>query len=502
MADGYYRASRRLACCLASRGPGAVNMAIGVHNAYAESVPLIVLVGQVSDAIAYRGAFEEIDLLTFYAPMTKWRAEVHVPERIAELVGRAVRTAVRGRTRPVLLSLPLDVQQARVPIPALEPSSRVSDPVPPVADVGAAAELLLAAERPVIVAGGGLLRPWWDDALIRLAEALAAPVVSTWLWKGVFPNQHSLFVGSLGFGASPSAERALTEADVVLALGCRFSEFTSKRWTLPSAAAQVVQVDIDPDEIGAVGPVALGLVGDASATASLLVASVEALGGRRVERRNDRSGRAAALRAEYERDAELPVAAEAGEGVASAHVVAALQPVLDREDALLVQDAHSFGPWVARYLSITRPGAYLGAAGGSMGWGLPAALGAQIATPERRVVAVCGDGSFWMVAQELETAVRERLPVVVVVANNFAYGNTRDRQRLDHEGRYLGVFYDNPDFAAFARLLGAHGERVERAGELGPALDRALASGLPAVVDVIQSRWEGLPADLAPPAAR
>ena len=175
--------------------------------------------------------------------------------------------------------------------------------------------------------------------------------------------------------------------------------------------------------------------------------------------------------------------------------------MLDGADITLVQDAPSLGPWIQRHLDFTSPGRYFGSGGGSMGWGFPAAMGMQLARPDERFLVVSGDGSFWMVAQDLETAVRENLPVVTVINNNFAFGNTRDRQASAHGGRYRGVFYGNPDFAAFARLLGAHGERVETSAGLVPALERALASGLPAVVDVVQHPHEGLPPGLAPPAA-
>jgi acetolactate synthase-1/2/3 large subunit len=188
--------------------------------------------------------------------------------------------------------------------------------------------------------------------------------------------------------------------------------------------------------------------------------------------------------------------------VPSSALVAALQAAVDRHRALLVQDVHTFGPWIARYVRVREPGSYFAAAGGSMGWGLPAAMGIQVARPDRTVIAVLGDGSFWMVAQDLETAVREKLPVVCVVVNNFAFGNTRDRQRLAHGGRYLGVFYDNPDFAAHARLLGAHGERVDKSGDLADAIDRAVAAGRPAVIDVIQDQQEGLPPGMEPPTAK
>jgi acetolactate synthase-1/2/3 large subunit len=188
--------------------------------------------------------------------------------------------------------------------------------------------------------------------------------------------------------------------------------------------------------------------------------------------------------------------------VSSAALVTALRAVLGGAPAVLVQDAPSFGTWIHRYLDFTEPGTFYASAGGSMGWGLPAAMGMQLARPDDRIITVSGDGSFWMVAQDLETAVREDLPVVTVISNNFAFGNTRDRQRTAHGGRYVGVFYGNPDFAAYARLLGAHGERVTAEADLRPALERALASGRPAVVDVIQDRQEGLPADLVPPLSR
>jgi acetolactate synthase-1/2/3 large subunit len=188
-----------------------------------------------------------------------------------------------------------------------------------------------------------------------------------------------------------------------------------------------------------------------------------------------------------------------GIGVASAAVVRALDDVRRRHDPAFVLDAPTFGIWMQRHLPVEREGSYFASAGGAMGWGLPAAFGIQLARPGERVVCVSGDGSFWMVAQDLETAVREHIPVVTLVTNNFAYGNIRDRQRADHGGRHIGVRHGNPDFAAFAEMLGAHGERVERAEDLGPAIERSLASGLPAVIDVVQDAEEGLPRGVRPP---
>ncbi len=498
MADGFARGSGQVGVCMASRGPGAANLAIGIHNAFAESVPVLALIGQVDDQIAFREAFEEMDLVAFFRPITKWAVEVHVPLRIPELLQRAVRTALGGRPRPVMVSLPLDMQTAAVGVrePFYLPAFRHPHPVPPSGDIERAAELLAGAQRPVLLLGGGALGDG-RDGLVRLAEILEAPVATSWLRKNAFPNGHRLFIGSLGYGACPVTEESVSQADVLLALGFRFSEFSTRHWQLVRPQTKLIQVDIDPDELGRVYVPAIGLHGDAHGTAAAIS---QALAERRLDR-TARRERAEALRQGYNAQTKLP--AEDGKaGVGSAALIQALRQVLSRQQAVLVQDVHTFGPWILRYLPFDQPGTYYGAAGGSMGWGFAAALGFQLARPSARVVCVTGDGSFWMVAQDLETAVRERLPVVTIVVNNFSYGNTRDRQRLDHGERYLGVFYNNPDFAAFARLLGAHGERVERGQELVPAMERALASGLPAVVDVIQDRWEGLPPGVVPPRIR
>jgi acetolactate synthase-1/2/3 large subunit len=286
---------------------------------------------------------------------------------------------------------------------------------------------------------------------------------------------------------------------VILALGCRFSEFATKRWTIVPRDAKLIHVDIDPEELGRIYVPSLAISADARATVQALATASEAAIDERV--RVVRATRARGLRERLAAETQIPEET-ATTGVGSASLVLELGAALDRHQAILVHDMHSFGPWILRYMPLPRPGSFYGAAGGAMGWGLPAAMGVKLARPDEPVIAILGDGSFWMVAQDLETAVRETIPVVCVIANNFSYGNTRDRQSVSYGGRHHGVFYENPDFAEFARMLGAHGERVEHAVELGPAIDRAIASDLPAIVDVIQSRWEGLPPGLQPPTAR
>ena len=495
MADGFARGNGAPAVALASRGPGAANLTIAVHNAHDESIPMVVVIGQVSEDVAHRDAFEETDLVSFFAPITKWQVEIHDIARIPELVQRAVRVATTGRPGPVLVSVPMNLQTEQAE-PALQPRFRPAPPAPDPQALQQAAELLRGAERPVIIAGGGLLRREYEPGLLALAEALHAPVVSTWMRKNVAPNSAEWFLGSLGYGASTVSEEAVREADVVLALGCRFSEFTTKRYTLVNPASQIIHVDVDAEELGHIYVPVVGLQAEAGRTAALLAEQLATAGGADGAVRQDRLSD---LRTRYLATIEPPPPPQEETPVPSASVVAALQEVLDRHSAVLVQDVHTFGPWIQRFVSFDRPGSYFAAAGGAMGWGLPAALGIALSRPAERVVAIHGDGSFFMVSQDLETAVRENIPVVHVVVNNFAYGNTRDRQRYAHDERYLGVFYGNPDFGAYAQLLGAYGERVEKSGDLLPALERALASGRPAVIDVLQDSLEGLFGGLRPP---
>ena len=495
MADGYARASGSAGVCMASRGPGAANLTIGVHNAYAESVPMLVLLGQVADDIYYRDAFEEMDLVRFFEPVTKHAFEVHDPRRIPELAQRAMRTAESGRPGPVLLSLPLDVQAASAPDAPLFPRFRPTVPAPDDSAVAAAAAALAGARRPVIIAGGGVRG--FDPGLVKLASRLEIPVVTSWLRKNVFPNDSPLFCGSLGYGAVKVTDSLVRDADVILALGCRFSEFATRRWTLLSGESTLIQVDIDPEVLGQVYVPAIGICADAGLTTAALLAAL----GPDTAAATARHAHAAAARTAYLAQTRLPEPVARERTVSSAAIVKALRETLD-QGTILVQDAPGLGTWIHRYLDFVHQDTFYAAAGGSMGWGLPAAMGIQLARPHARVITASGDGSFWMVAQDLETAVRERLPVVNIINNNFSFGNTRDRQRTAHGGRYHGVFYGNPDFAAFARLLGAHGERVERDEDLVPAIRRALDSGLPAVIDCVQDRHEGLPPDLVPPPAR
>lgn len=496
LADGVSRAGG-LGVALVSRGPGAANAAIAVHNAYDESVPMVLLVGQVPESIVERRSFEEMDVVATFRPMTKWVVEIRSAARIPELLQRAVRTAVTGRPGPVVVSLPMDVLQEVVPdalVPA--PRRRSALPAPDPDALVKAAALMASARRPVIIAGGGVRDA---EAVARLAEAVAAPVITTWLRQDRVSADSPAFVGSLGYGAHEVTEHVVREADVMLALGCRFSEFSTKRWTLVPSDVRLIHVDVDPDELGRVYVPEVGLTADANRTALELAKLSPAPD-------TERTDRVDALREVWLSQSSMDSGALAdddpGAGVSSIHAVTALQSLLERDDVVVVQDAPSFGPWSHRYLRLSEPGRFFGSSGGAMAWGLPAGMGIALARPDRRVVTISGDGSFWMVAQDFETCVREEIRTVNIVMNNDSYGNTRDRQRSDHGGRYLGVFYGNPDFAEFARSLGGWGVRVGAGEDLLPALEAALAQDLPAVVEVVQDQMYGLPPGLLPPAAR
>ena len=503
LADGVSRSDAQLGVCLASRGPGAANLAIAVHNAYDESVPLLVLIGQVPGSITQRRAFEEMDVVATFRPMTKWAVEIPQVQRIPELLQRAVRTAVTGRRGPVVVSVPLDVQQALVTDERLSPAPRRRShpPGPAESALQQAAALLAEATRPAIVLGGGALGA--PDVYLRLADRLLAPLVTTWMRQSAVSHDHPAYLGALGYGAHEVTERVVRDADVLVALGCRFSEFTTARWTLLSSGTRLVHVDIDASELGKVYLPEVGMVSDARLAAESLADAVPAPAGPAAEKRR---ARLTELRREFDRVSSLSsddlAADDPGTGVSSIAAVHVLQALAARDDVLLVQDAPSFAPWTHRHVRLPRPGSLVASAGGAMGWGLPAGMGLALARPEHRVVTVSGDGSFWMVAQDFETCVRERIGLVNIVMNNFSYGNTRDRQRMAHGGRYLGVFYGNPDFAEYARSLGGFGIQVTNDAGLAIAVEQALAQDRPAIIDVVQDRMYGLPPGVSPPSAR
>ncbi|WP_071394126.1 thiamine pyrophosphate-binding protein [Bacillus tuaregi] len=491
MADGYARATGEIGVCMASRGPGAANLTIGVHNAHAESVPILALLGQVSDSVYYKDAFEEMDLVKFFEPITKWSMEIHQTERIPELLQRGVKTALSGRPRPVAVSLPLDVQIKEVEEFTYRPIYRTDSRVVDLQGIPAAVDLLKEAKNPVILAGGGIAISNATDVLVQLAEQQSVPVLTTWRKPNVFPNDHELYFGNVGPGCPPVCWEMLEQADLVLAVGVHFSEFSTKRWTAISEDAKLIHIDVDEEELGKIYVPDVGLLGDARETIRNIIEQMGPVNERLQNRELYQ-----ALRPKYSNETTLPKILN-HTPVESSAVMSVINEIVEEKNPIIVEDAATFGPWLTRFGKF-QPGGFYAAAGGSMGWGFPAAMGIQLANPDKVVINVTGDGAFWMVAQDLETAVRENIPVINLVLNNFCYGNTRDRQKTGHNERYVGIHYNNIDFAAYAKLLGAYGERVESSEQLYGAIHRAIESGKPAIIDVIQDPFEGLPPGAVP----
>ncbi|MDP8949676.1 MAG: thiamine pyrophosphate-binding protein, partial [Actinomycetota bacterium] len=459
------------AVAMATRGVGASNLAIGVHTARQDSTPMLVLLGQVETTFLGREAFQEVDLAAFYAPITKWAATVHRADRVAEFVERGLRIATSGRPGPVMLALPADLLGQDVPDYPDTGVYRSPRPIPGPEEVRFVARRLSEARRPVVIAGGGAGHARAE--LLAFAEAFNVGVYAAFRRQDVFPNEHPLYLGHLTLGIPPDTLRALEEADLVLVVGCRLDEVTTQSYELPRKDQAVVQIDVDPGEVGAVVPVERGVVADTRDALSALVAQAPSPGAARDW---------TAAHGAYLGSSSIP-ASRTANGIDPARVVAALREVLP-EDAVMTNDAGNFASFLHRYWRYNYPRTQLAPANGAMGYGVPAAVAAKLASPERRVVAVVGDGGFLMSGQELETAVRYGVQITVVVFRNGMHGTIAMHQARDL-GRTAGTEIGEVDLAGYARSLGAAGYTVRDTDELVPVLAEALASGTVALVDVV-----------------
>jgi len=467
------------AVAMATRGVGASNLAIGVHTAMQDSTPMVVLLGHVESGFLGREAFQEIDLAAFYGPITKWASVVHRADRVVEHIERGLNIATSGRPGPVMIALPEDVGGEDVPFPPQTSAAPRPRPAPDPEEVRYIANRLGEAQRPVIIVGEGAREA--RDELVAFAQAFNTGVYAAFRRQDVFPNEHPLYLGHLTLATPPETLRALEEADLVLVVGCRMDEVTTQSYELPRSDQVVIRIDADP---GAAAPFERTIVADARSTLSALIARIPTPG----------QGRdwGTAHRA-YLESSSIP-AGRPAEGIDPAQVVAALRVALP-EDALLANDAGNFAGFVHRYWRYNHPRTQLAPANGAMGYGVPAAVAAKLAAPERTVVACCGDGGFLMTGQELETAVRLGAQILVVVFRNGMHGTIAMHQAREL-GRTAGTRIGEVDLASFARSLGAQGYTVEDAEDLGPALEQALASNTAALVDVVTDP------DLISPTAR
>jgi acetolactate synthase-1/2/3 large subunit len=476
MADAAGRLTGRPGIAMVTRGPGATNAAHGIHIAQHDSVPLILFIGQVERGMRGRGAFQEMDYPAFFGSTAKWVVEVDSAARLPEIISRAFHTAMQGRPGPVVISLPEDmlVETADVAdAPRVEPVLGW----PGLTQMAELQKLLWAAERPMLILGGSGWTEKACTALARFAERFELPVATSFRRAGLFDADHPNYAGEIGIGPNPKLKARIEAADLVILAGGRMAEMPSQAYTLlgvPAPRQKLVHIHADPAEIGRVYHPHLGIL----AAPSCFAASLESL---QPPRALPWSASVGAARADY---LDWVGATPARPGaVDMAAVVRALRERLP-DDAMVTNGAGNYAIWVGRFFRFRRFGTQLAPTSGSMGFGVPAAIGAKRLHPERLVVAFAGDGCFLMNGQEFATAVQYGLAVVVVVVDNGMYGTIRMHQEREFPGRVSGTDLQNPDFAAYARAFGGHGETVETTEAFMPAFERAVQSGKPAILHV------------------
>lgn len=476
MADGYARATGRPGVCISTSGPGATNLVTGVATAHVDSSPMLVLTGQVPTPSIGANAFQEGDTFSLMMPITKHNFRVLNPEDIPEAIKRGLAIATTGRFGPVHVDVPMDIMQSDVP----EERIRVKFSVPPhpedFSEMPQALNILMNAERPLIMVGGGCVWANAANEVVQLAETLMAPVITTMMGKGVLPETHPLALGLIGMHGREAPRRALSECDVLLAIGTRFSDRSSGNKDDMSPDTKIVHVDIDPGEAGKRPRTYVRLIGDAK---KALQSIIQGLGRSRDE--TPWSSRIKEMREYCDCDIDMDQVP-----LRPQKVMYELNRLLP-EDAMVTTEVGQNQMWVAHFLKVKAPRQFISSGGfGTMGFGLPAALGVKVAYPDRPVVDVAGDGSIQMVFQEFATAVAEDLPVTAVVLNNGWLGMVRQWQKLFNDERYSGTKLEkNPDFVKLAEAYGAEGVRVDRPSEVGEAIQRGLDSEVPFLVDIL-----------------
>ncbi|AAM01746.1 acetolactate synthase large subunit [Methanopyrus kandleri] len=496
-ADGYARVKGKPGVCMATSGPGATNLVTGIATAYMDSSPVIAITGQVPTTMIGKDAFQEVDAVGVFMPITKHNYQIGKPEEIPEVVKEAFKIAITGRPGPVHIDVPKDVQEAEVDVEIpktveVEGLNVVKRGHP--VQIKRAAELLAEAERPVILAGGGCVISNATRELIELAELLGAPVATTLMGKGAFPEDHPLALGMAGMHGTKAANYALTECDVLLAVGCRFSDRTTGDPSGFAPEAKIIHIDIDPAEIGKNIPVDVPIVGDAKLVLRDLIKELKR---RKYLRERKRWGeRIEELKAEVEMP---PESTESDQRISPRELVRVLHEALKDRDYILTTDVGQNQMWMARYFPVEEPRRFISSGGlGTMGFGLPAALGAKVAAPEKTVVAVVGDGGFLMTAQELATAVDNDIEVKVFVMDNRLLGMVAQWQRLFYDERLSESKLDEKtDIVKLTESYGAAGITVEEPSELESAVEEAFETPGTVVVDVFVDPEEIIP--MVPP---
>lgn len=485
-ADGYARASGKVGVCSATSGPGATNLTTGILNAFMDSSPMVALTGQVPTPLIGKDAFQEADTIGITMPITKHNFQLRKVEDIPVVFKQAFRIARTGRPGPVLVDMPKDVQEKEadiefpkdVTIQGYKPTLKGN-----LKQVKKAADMLVAAERPIIFAGGGVIIANASQELARLAETLGAPVVTSLMGKGAFPEDHPLALGVIGMHGRKAANYAINDADVILAIGVRFSDRSTGNVECFAPEAKIIHADIDPAEIGKNVRVDLPIVGDAKYVLKDILQMLKI----KARQENEWTRKIAVYRKEFQPKMDyddFPLKPQ--------RAVKEIMEVVGQND-IITTEVGQCQMWAEHFLSRTKTRTFITSGGlGTMGFGFPAALGAKVARPESNVVDIAGDGSFLMVCQDLVTSVKEDIPVVVAIFDNHYLGMVRQWQELFFDKRYSAVKLGRVDFVALAEAFKARGVKVKRPGEVAPAVKDAFEAGVTTVIDIVVNPVENI----------
>lgn len=491
-ADGYARASGKVGTCLVTSGPGATNTVTGIATAYCDSIPMVIITGQVPTGLIGNDAFQEVDIVGITRPCTKHNFLVKRVEDLALTIRQAFYLARTGRPGPVLIDLPKDVVQAVTEFEwPDEISMRSYNPTykPNIYQLRRASEQIAASRKPLLLCGGGVIMSNASEVIKEMAKTLQIPVVSTLMGLGSFPSTDPLFLGMVGMHGTYAANMALNNADLLICAGARFDDRVTGKLAAFASKAKIIHIDIDPTSIRKNVQVEVPVVGDCR----LALKEILDICKSRYASHDWKKEHEDWVQETAHWKEEQPLTWQPGEKIKPQQVIEALRH-LTRGEAIITTEVGQHQMWAAQFYSFTEPRTLLTSGGlGTMGYGFPAAIGAQLALPDKMVITVAGDGSIQMNIQELATAVANKLPVKVVILNNGHLGMVRQWQELFYNRNYSSTNMEaQPDFVKLAEAYGAEGYRIEKPEDLLPELEKALSTPNPAFIDVRVEREENV----------
>ncbi|MBW6485662.1 MAG: biosynthetic-type acetolactate synthase large subunit [Syntrophobacterales bacterium] len=489
-ADGYARASGKVGVCLVTSGPGATNTVTGIANAHSDSIPVVILTGQVPTPLIGSDAFQEVDIMGITRPCTKHNFLVRNVAELGKVVREAFHIARSGRPGPVLVDLPKDVMQAEMEEAdvCFQSGYQYAEEMPAASAIDKAAAMVAAARNPLVFAGGGVSLGKASGELRELARMIGAPVTSTLMGLGAFPASDPLWLGMAGMHGTYAANMAFTNCDLVIGVGVRFDDRVTSKVEAFAPRAQIIHIDIDPVSIDKIVRTNLSIVADAKQALSVLVA--------RLKERNDLQP--GAIKDWQEQvmtwKREHPLGYKSNGDVIKPQFVVEKLYELSQGKAVIATEVGQNQMWAAQFFQYNEPNCFLTSGGlGTMGFGFPAAIGAQVACPDKLVIDVAGDGSIQMNIQELGTAVQNKLPVKIAILNNSFLGMVRQWQEKFYQKRYSQtILDDNPDFLKIAEAYGAKGLRARTVAEVEEVIKEAFATEGVVVMDFIVDREEGV----------